>query len=175
MIGNFNYDTFRKKKVTEKIKREMDFFGKYSDANISAVKNYLEYLDSRIYGKQLKKLRIFEKFWKEAPQVEKLDMDEYGKDMDILMFKKPWSKLREFHKIMKIKEFVQNLEYETESENIDKNKKQIVEKIIDGIRTKKFGKNKSEIIYDPEQMMVTSISCLQYSKRSGLYKVVWND
>ena len=103
-------------------------------------------------------------------------MDEYAKDMDIFVFKKPWNKLREFHKIMKIKQFVDALEFghKAKEKDITKNKAYIIEEICAGLKNKKFCKNKSEVVYDQEEMKIMSISSVDYNKKTGLYEIDWD-
>ncbi|AKI80086.1 hypothetical protein QJ850_gp613 [Acanthamoeba polyphaga mimivirus] len=93
------------------------------------------------------------------------------------MFKKPWAKLKPFHKIMKIKKYIDTLPYDKKiKENfISKNKEELIDEITKGLTEKKFGtKNKSEIIYDSDKMEITSISCVDYDKKEKLYYIDWD-
>ena len=40
-------------------------------------------------------------------------------------------------------------------------------------KIKNSGKNKAEIIYDEDKMVIESISCVVLNKKTGLYKIVW--
>lgn len=96
--------------------------------------------------------------------------------MNITTFDRPWNKLKEIHKIMKINEFVDNLEYKPKkisAEKITKNKQYLKDEIIDGLKTKKFLKNKSVIEYDQHKMSIISIDSIIYNKKTHKYEVDW--
>ena len=76
---------------------------------------------------------------------------------DEYVYRKPWNKLNSVHKIIKIKEFINNLQ----SDDIDmKNKLKIT--LIDMIKDKKLIK-KNDINYDSTTGNITSIPILQYN------------
>ena len=105
-----------------------------------------------------------------------MNMDEYSKDIDIFVFKRPWNKLREIHKIMKIKEFVDEIIYKKVVKEVDikKNKEYLKIELCKGVKEKKYTKNKNEIAYDMESMKIISIGCLILNKKKGLYNIVWD-
>jgi len=75
---------------------------------------------------------------------------------DEYIYKKPWNKLNSVHKIIKIKEFINNLE----SDDIDmKNKLKLT--FIDMVKEKKLSK-KNDINYDSNIGNIISIPILQY-------------
>lgn len=179
-MDSFNYYDFRIKSVTEKINRETDFYQKCEYSAVNEIKEYILYLGGRISGRQPNNNNSKQQYYdkdKGKVEIEKMDLTKYGKDLDVLVFKKPWNKLKEFHKIMKIKEFVNDLKYNDEIDKtiVKKNRDRLTVKIILGIKEKKFGKNKSEVIYDQEKMVITSISCLHLSKSTGIYKIFWGN
>ena len=75
---------------------------------------------------------------------------------DEYIYRKPWNKLNTIHKIIKIKEFVSTL-------SIDdiEIKKNLKEKLVDMIKTKKLTK-KNDINYDITNGIILSIPVLQY-------------
>ena len=86
--------------------------------------------------------------------------DEYN------LYKKSWSKLNSIHKILKIKEFVNNLNIKSDTE------KQILkDKLINLIKNKTLTK-KGKIIYDDINGKITSIPDLQYV--NGIYELIKN-
>jgi hypothetical protein len=176
-MSNFDYYSFRIRAVTDKINEEIAFYENCDYFNVYPIKDYLVYLKSRI-GTDKAEMTTMTHYDNSGNkrEIKKLNMDEYTKDLDVFVFKKPWNKLREFHKIMKIKEYVDNLAYniKTKQKNILKNKEYLKEEICMGIKNKKFGKNKSEIIYDQEKMTIMSISSLDYNKKTGLYVIDWD-
>ncbi len=104
-----------------------------------------------------------------------MNMDEYGKDLDALVYKHPWVKLKEVHKSIKIKEYVDALEYgkRANARDIAKNREYLKQELCEGLRAKKFNKNKNEITYDAENMTILNIACVDFDKRKGLYDVEW--
>ena len=93
--------------------------------NVHPVKEYLGYLKGRIGMDKVETITMmhYDNLGNKC-EIKKMNLDEYAKDMDVFVFKRPWNKLREFHKIMKIKEFINNLEYgkKTKEKDIIKNK-----------------------------------------------------
>lgn len=176
-MTNFDYYTFRINSATEKINEEISFYEHCEFVDAETINEYITYLRSRISINKPMAISMahYDKSGNRF-EISKMNMDEYAKDMDIMMFKKPWNKLREFHKIMKIKEFIDNLSYGSKAKqsNIDKNREFLKKEICGGLKTKKFGKNKSEVIYDEENMIITSISSVDFNKKTGLYDLDWD-
>lgn len=176
-MSNFNYYDYRIKMVTDKINEEIDFYENCDYHDVFIINDYLTYLKNRIGTNKIETTTIthYDNFGNRH-EVKKMNMNEYNKDIDNIMFNKPWMKLREFHKIMKIKEYVNNLEYgkKVKEKDILKNKKYLIDEICSGLKNKKFCKNKSEIIYDQKNMSILSISSVDYKKKTGLYEVDWD-
>ena len=172
---NFDYYGFQINKVTRNINAESEFYNEYKYSECVIIKEYLEYLSTRINGKP--PTNKGSKFVPYNTGCEKMVLDEYCKDLDTITFKRPWTKLKEFHKIMKIKEYVSQLPFKKKIKNklIEKNRNYLVNEISDGLRNKKFGKNKSEIMYDTVIMQIKSISCISFNKKKGIYEVDWDD
>lgn len=176
-MTNFDYYNFRIKYVTDKINEEIAFYEKYEYCTVHPFREYLLYLKNRLgIDKQEMKNVIYQDNFGNKCEIKKMNLDEYAKDMDILMFKRPWNKLKDFHKTMKMKEYIDHLEYRKKAKQIDitNNKKYLKEEICSGLKNKKFGKNKSEITYDEEKMNISSISCIIFNKKTGLYVVDWD-
>jgi hypothetical protein len=71
-------------------------------------------------------------------------------NMDKLLFRKPWHRLPKFHKVVKIKEFV-------ETNNLGKKeKKKLLERILLDMFENKTIESK-HVKYDPEKECITSI------------------
>lgn len=175
-MANFDYYTFRIKTSTEKVNNEISFYEKAGFKDISPVREYHSYLKERIgLDKQDQSVHNRTDDHGNRCEIKKINLDEYTKDLDIFVYKKPWTKLKEFHKIMKIKEFIDNLKYNKKLDQtiIAKNKEYLKKEICTGLKNKKFIKNKSEIIYDIEEMKITSISCLDFCSKKKLYEVEW--
>lgn len=176
-MANFDYYQFRIKNITEKINEEIDFYQQCQYADSEPVIKYIGYLKNRI-GTDKYDPATYSHYDKAGvkQEIKQMKMDEYIKDIDISTFSRPWIKLREIHKMMKISEFVDNLTYdESKSKNaVVKNRKEIKEEIQSGIKGKKFGKNKNTIKYNEEKMSIESISCLEYNKETMLYEIEWD-
>jgi hypothetical protein len=173
----FDYYSFRKKTVTDKINEEIAFYENSNYHNVHPIKEYLIYLKNRIGTNRVEPTTMMHYDNSGNKQeIKIMNLDEYTKEINIMEFKKPWNKLREFQKIMKIKEYIDDLEYgkKANQKDIIKNKKFIKEEICFGLKNKKFGKNKSEILYDQKNMTIMSISSLNYNKKTGLYELDWD-
>ena len=172
---DFDYYCFQINKVTQNINSEINFFKNYQYADCLLIKDYYDYLLTRINGKQANPKTA--KFVQYNTGCEKMVLDEYCKDLDIMTFKRPWAKLKEFHKIMKIKEYIAQLPFKKKIKNklIEENRNYLIDEISGGLRNKKFGKNKSEITYNLETMQIDGISCIGYNKKKGIYEVDWDE
>jgi hypothetical protein len=69
------------------------------------------------------------------------------------LFLKPWNKLNQIHKVIKIKEFLNNLECQSKEKDFLK------EQLIDFVKTKK----KVKFTYDEAKGKIISISALSYA------------
>lgn len=175
----FEYYTFQQKLAIEKISEEIEFYENCEFSAAPFITDYVIYLKSRIgntkYNSQV--TCSIDKFGNKR-EIKKMNLDEYTKDMDMVTFDRPWNKLKELHKIMKINEFVDNLEYKSAKispEKIAKNKQYLKTELIDGLKTKKFLKNKSVIEYDQHKICIVSITSVFYNKKNSKYEIDWSE
>jgi len=176
-MTNFDYYEFQATLAIDKIQEEIAFYEASSYANCYPFRDYLLYLRSRIGIDKPKENSMYRYDGTgNKREIKKMNIDEYSKDIDVMMFNRPWKKLKEFHKIMKIKEFIDILTFgkKAKPKKIAENKKYIQDEICNGLKTKKFNKNKSEIVYDQKNMKIISISCLDFNKKNGLYNIDWD-
>lgn len=82
-----------------------------------------------------------------------LTITETEKTEDDYLYKKPWNRLNMVHKIIKIKEFINNMDISLE------NKNNLIQKMTSMIKNKKLQKV-SDVEYNPELMKIISINCL---------------
>lgn len=176
-MADFDYYTYQINSVSQGINEEIDFFENTLYAETTPIAKYIAYLKKRITPDKYLAAQIthYDKLGNRQ-EIKRMNLNDYAKDMDELMFKRPWNKMREFHKQMKIKEFIDELKYnkKVSETNINKNRNELKEEIIDGLKNKKFGKNKSEVVYDPDTKNIISISCLYLNKKKGIWEIDWD-
>jgi hypothetical protein len=85
---------------------------------------------------------------------------------DVNLYKKPWSKLNIIHKTIKIKEFVNNLQINSEK-NRDKIKNELINLLKKKILTKK-----EKVNYDEDRGIIVSLTELEYNNGMYNYKNV---
>lgn len=177
-MANFDYYNFQIENVTKKINDEINFLSKNKYSKINPIFDYINYLKARIGIDKVENNNSYNpRSYSNKYEIKKMNMDQYVKDLDIVMFKRPWNKLKEFHKIMKINNYIDNLEYDNhiDKNRIIKNKEFLKKELSSGLKNKKFGKNKCEINYDKDEMKIISISCLYFDKKKGIYTIRWMD
>jgi hypothetical protein len=130
----------------------------YSSLNMSLIKNNSEV---EWLTKHINKLNGIANDNTEIQLVKKNENIVLNNDENL--YKKPWSKLNAIHKIIKIKEFVNNIKFENE-EDREKLKDDLVNLIKTNILTKK-----DKIIYDSENGKIISIKNLQYKDDKYFY------
>ena len=175
-MAAFDYYTFQTNLAVKKINEEIEFYEKCRFSNVPLVTEYVTYLKARVGGNKYtpKTLSSIDRSGNKY-EINKMNLDEYSKDMNTMTFDRPWNKLKELHKIIKINEFVDSLKYEkAEPAVVDKNKQYVKDTIIEGLKMKKFLKNKSVIEYDRQKMVIISISCLVYNKKKHVYDIDWD-
>jgi hypothetical protein len=86
-------------------------------------------------------------------------------DNHMELYKKPWNKLNQVHKILKIKEFINSLT------NIDVNEKdKLKDKLIELIKNKVLSK-KEKINYDENNGKIISLLNLEYKNNKYIYNI----
>ena len=80
-----------------------------------------------------------------------------------IYYKKPWTKLNNIHKILKIKEFVNNLSLNSLKKN------ELIILLIDLVKNKTITK-KNMVEYDEEHCKILSIDNLEITKNDYNYK-----
>jgi hypothetical protein len=86
------------------------------------------------------------------------DSPTSNKFTDDYLYQKPWTKLTAIHKIIKMKEFINELNIENKKE-----KENLKEQMVDLIKTKLLTK-KDAVIYDSVNGKIISIPILKYEK-----------
>ena len=177
-MERFCYYDFQIASVKQKCSEEILFFSNSEFCNASPFKERIEYLKTRIglnKNKYARNITIYDNNGVRQ-ELKKMVMTDYNKDLDKLTYSWPWNKLREIHKILKIKEFVGNLKYSDKMDKdlVENNRTYIINQLIFGLRNKKFNKNKSEIDYDSKEMIINTISCIEKNNK-GLYEIDWDN
>jgi hypothetical protein len=88
-------------------------------------------------------------------------------NIDQYMFKRPWNRLPEIHKLIKIKEYVNQslIIYESNNKDI------LIKEMFAAIKDKKLTR-KGSVNYDPIKGRVVSIPSLQYDKSKETYFLI---
>ena len=79
------------------------------------------------------------------------------------LYKKSWSKLNAIHKIIKLKEFVNNIKIDNDSD-----REKLKDELVNLVKTKVLTK-KEKIIYDEENGKIISLKNLQYKDGKYFY------
>ena len=132
----------------------------FSSLNSSLIKNNSEV---EWITKHINKLNGIVNNNTESQLVKKNENIILNKNNDENLYKKPWSKLNAIHKIIKIKEFVNNIKFENENDK-EKLKDELVNLVKTNILTKK-----DKIIYDSDNGKIISIKNLQYKDEKYFY------
>jgi hypothetical protein len=149
MDSEYNLETIQ---VNLNIKYLNNLINGCSKSNIECdnIKKLLNKLDNEV--QDIQNYSITEQKIKIA-----YDMTEKGitetETIDYL-YLKPWSKLTQIHKVIKIKEFVNNLDISNQTE-----KENLKDKLIDQIKEKK---SKNKVNYDESKGKILSISNLSF-------------
>jgi len=86
------------------------------------------------------------------------------KEINKYTYKKQWNKLLPFHKIFKIKEFINEIILDKNMQN------EIIDKLSNYINTGKIN-TKKYVVYDPNLEKILSIPCLIYNNDNNTYKL----
>ena len=112
-------------------------------------------MDTQILNKKIMDLSNLLSSENKSPTI----ISDVNSETDILsentdyLFLKPWNKLNQIHKVIKIKEFLNNLECQS------KEKDSLKEQLIDFVKTKK----KVKFTYDEVKGKIISISALSFA------------
>ena len=96
--------------------------------------------------------------------VEQLKTEDKHMYSDKSLYTKPWSKLNAIHKILKIKEFVENLKI-----NSEKERTKLKDELISLVKAKVLTK-KEKVKYDENNGKISSIVNLQYKDNKYFYQ-----
>lgn len=178
MTEGFDFYVYQINMGRKKLNEEINFYESSEYCREYVIAERITYLKSRlgISGYNQKILSSFDRNGNKY-EIKKMNLDDYAKDMDIIVFNLPWDKLREIHKTMKIEEYISKLDYpkqKSSKDKINKNKLFLKDEIISGLKNKKFAKNKSTVDYDQVKMEITSISCVVYNKKRDVYEIDWD-
>jgi hypothetical protein len=178
-MAQFEYYGFHKAMIKEKVTREYDFFNTLEKDNFVICRDYYVYVKSRL-GLDKVPSKYGKFAYVKDPDIEQMG-DSYGEEIQAMAYSIPWKKLQLFHKITKIGEYVDSLEYPKnvgkrviKQADIDSNREYLKKELCDGLKTKKYGKNKAEITYDNVAMSITAVTSIIFDKKTGLYEIDWD-
>lgn len=95
--------------------------------------------------------------------VEKM-RENMTKEMSQYVFRKNWNKLHEFHKIVKIKEFIKDHVNDEQMQN------EICNKLIEHIKKGMINTNKY-VVYDPNSEKILTLPCLIMDEGKKTYQI----
>ena len=181
-----NWYKFKEEYVERIVNREIDFYESTKYANLHDIKKHAEYLKMRIGRDSSNKNTEFKSRtdrYGNVQQIPVLNMEAHTREINEHIYNMPWTKLKHINKCVKIREFVDNLEYLPISRaksaaakaQIADNRKQIADQLCKGLTDKRFHKGKSQITYDSAQHQITDISCLDYDDKADIYQINWGN
>jgi hypothetical protein len=150
-------------KLDLKYYKSLQFFLNKNEIVMDWLEEYIDNLDEKIqYSKNIetltenKKNQIFETCSSETENHKQIFSD---KDL----YKKPWVKINSIHKILKIKEFVNNLKIDSEQ-----NRSILKDELLILVKNKILTK-KEKVKYDEVNGKIISLTNLQYSNGKYYY------
>jgi hypothetical protein len=179
--NNFNYYEFRKNSIVETINRELVFYNDCDSDLLFYDKCFIKnkqktYKDNYIYY-------LIDRIREDSKPVNpKFDLFGNIKNIEVLniendmneVYSKPWTKLSELHKLLKIKEFVGKLKYRSlDVESKQENKDMIYKELEDGFKSKKYVSKKNKIEWDTKNKCIINIPRLFYDKQKDIYYLDW--
>ena len=150
--------------------KEIEFYVGFDYAKVYPYNEHIQYLQKRIGidRKLTGSAKVSDNKGNDLV-LRKMDFVELGKEMNIRVYQKEWNKLKAIHKQLKIRDFCDKLKYkDINKESVEKNRKKISKKLVDGLTTKRFVKGKSVVTYDKDQMKIKKISCLSKDKKGAV-------
>jgi hypothetical protein len=107
------------------------------------------------------------------PNNIKVNTAELNEYLDTYVYQKPWGRLKNVHKNIKIKEYVNSLKYpdDLDENKINENKLHLNKKLSEFIENKDY-KQKDYIKYDEDNGKILDISCVIFSKSKKVYKII---
>jgi hypothetical protein len=135
----------------------------------------LTYIKNRIHNVDLVCVNTYDRFGGQI-EMKKMNATEYSKDLESIVYKREWAKLKDFHKKTKIKEFIDSLVYpETiNKQDATKNRKFLFKTICKGLSDKKFKKRMNIVTYNKAEMKIEDMECIVYNKKALKYQIEWS-
>jgi hypothetical protein len=148
----------------------IDFKNIINNLKINYINNLIKSCEKNNINKDLLEEKLDKLKLDESPKEIKImkslnstDSPSGGQFSDDYLYQKPWTKLTAIHKIIKIKEFVNNLQIKNEGE-----KQKIKDKLVELIKNKTLTKKES-VIYDFAKAKIISINALKFIE--GKYEI----
>lgn len=113
---------------------------------------------------RINKLKTIIKRIKDNQNNDKKDVFDV-KEIEKYMYKKPWHRLNNIHKINKLEEYIKD--------NLDTQQEEILEELIDLVKKRKINTKKA-VDYDYEKEKIISIHVLKYNKKDKMYEIKSN-
>ena len=171
-LESINYDDLRIDTIKQEVLNELSMLKSSPHSRHPLVIADIEYLERRININQPH--RNFDYHGNALIHVN-TDQDKHHQDLQRLVYGLPWKRLHHYHRVLKVREYVNTLPYPmTLAEDQIQNREHLIREISYGLSHSQFVKHKSSIEYDVDAMCITEISCISWSEKEGVYSINWN-
>jgi len=147
-------------KLDLKYYRGLHYFLTKNDMNLEWLNEYIDVLSKKLQDDKNSETLTEKKNYQNQSSETENHKQIFSDDE---FYKKPWVKLNSIHKILKIKEFVNNLKI-----NSEKDRAELKDELVTLVRTKILSK-KEKIKYDELNGKIISLTNLQYKNGKYFY------
>lgn len=151
----FDYTNYRIQFVKQALHEELNFFENHALTKMHAICEYKSYLQVRLG------LDPVSLHYSQRNNNHKLHVEDYLNDVESTVYRKPWTKLRLCHKIIKMQEFINQLDHDVD--------KDMMSKITTLLSAKAQISKQLGIKYDANTMRITEVDAIVYSPVSKKY------
>lgn len=174
MANSFDYYMLLERSIVKDTVPEIDFYQSTQLTSVLPVSMYVKYLKNRIYRTDSVSINKYDRYGGQI-EMKNINIVEYSKDLNNLVYKREWIRLKDFHKHKKLREYIDTLKYPDDltKEAIEKNKAFLFRAICRGLKEKRFRKGLCEIKYNSIDMRIELIDCIVVDTNTNKYKIVW--
>lgn len=186
---DLDYYAKRVDRITEGVRREMDYYLHSPYAAVPGITEYIAYLANRIGEDGLDPGAIRRRDgWGEQREIKFLEPSDYAQMVLTMALNKPFNKLNVHHKTMLLEKYAESLEYPThrnsdpasEKKRQAANRKEIANALLEGLNKKRYNSGGTQIEYDGGAGIIRDIPSVyleevkKKSKEGPLYIIDWS-